>query len=140
MSYTSTSKVRSTAGPATVLLVDDDPFQAFARRSFLERRFASVERATDAAQALILLEQPEFARRLSLIVLSLHLPGLSGPLLVSELTVRLPSVSILVLGRQGEKAQDYQGQNVHLLPPNAPVDQMLSTALRILASSYPRVA
>lgn len=41
---------------ATILLVDDDPLQAYVRRSILERRSMDVERAADAVAAFILVE------------------------------------------------------------------------------------
>ena len=44
-----------------VLLVDDDPLQAYVRRSVLLRHFRNVERATDAAEAFIMVEDPQFA-------------------------------------------------------------------------------
>ena len=47
----------------TILLVDDDPLQAFVRKSILEKRFSDVLRVTGAAEALCLVEQPHFARK-----------------------------------------------------------------------------
>ena len=52
---------------ATILLVDDDPLQAFVRKSTLEKRFHDVERVADAAEALCLVEQPQFAGGLGLV-------------------------------------------------------------------------
>ncbi len=58
---------------ATILLVDDDPLQAFVRKSILERRFADVQRVADAAEAFCLIEQPRFAEKLALVVSGLHM-------------------------------------------------------------------
>ena len=60
----------------TILLVDDDPLQAFLRKSILERRFRDVERVGDAAEALCLVEQPEFAGQLGLVISGLNMPGI----------------------------------------------------------------
>src|SRR6185437_3372088 len=71
---------------SAILLVDDDPFMAYARKAALERRFRAVERAADAAQAFILLEDRAFTDRLALIIVALCQPGFSGPAFVRELT------------------------------------------------------
>ncbi len=44
-----------------ILIVDDDPLQASLMMSVLGRHFGNVHRVTDAAEALCLIEQPEFA-------------------------------------------------------------------------------
>ena len=53
---------------ATILLVDNDPLQAFLRKSILERRFDDVQRVGDAAEAFCLVEQPQFAENLGLVI------------------------------------------------------------------------
>jgi CheY-like chemotaxis protein len=116
----------------TILLVDDDPLQAYVRRSLLERRFAQVERATDAAEAFILVEDPFFRENLGLIIVGLHLPGMAGPAFVAELIARLPFVPVLVLGRSGEKASDFPGENVLFLARPITAESMLSATRRLL--------
>jgi CheY-like chemotaxis protein len=116
----------------TILLVDDDPLQAYVRRSLLERRFDHVERATDAAEALILLEEPLFKRNLGLVIAGLHLPGMGGQAFVAELISRFPFVPVLVLGRSGEKTSDFPGQNVRFLPRPISAENMLSAARQLL--------
>jgi len=64
---------------AIILLVDNDPLQAFQRKSILERRFQEVERVGDAAEALCLVEQPYFAGKLGLVISGLSMPGIGGP-------------------------------------------------------------
>jgi len=83
---------------AIILLVDNDPLQAFQRKSILERRFQEVERVGDAAEALCLVEQPHFAGKLGLVISGLSMPGIGGPEFVAELHTRLPQVPVLVLG------------------------------------------
>ncbi len=115
-----------------ILLVDDDPFQAIARKSLLGKRFKDVERAADAAEALCLLEQPEFADKLGLVISGLHLPGISGPEFVAELHARRPKVPVIVLGNQQDAASDYEMEGVRFLPRTAPSEEVLSTASELL--------
>ena len=99
----------------TILLVDDDPLQAVLRKAILERRFQRVERVNDAAEALCLVEQPQFARQLGLVISGINMPGVGGPAFVAELHERLPHVPVLVLAAGGEAATDYQGGWVRFL-------------------------
>lgn len=124
----------------TVLLVDDDPLQAHVRRSILGRHFPDIERAADAAEAFILVEDPGFAERLGLVVVGLNRPGLGSPAFVAELTSRLPSVPVLVLGRGREEAAFYEGANVRYLPRTAPSEQMLALSRQMMGQYSPRVA
>lgn len=117
---------------ATILLVDDDPPQAFVRKSILERRFADVQRVADAAEAFCLIEQPRFAEKLALVVSGLHMPGFRGPAFVDELLARLPSVPVLVLGGAREMASDYTGQGVRFLSRTVPAERMLEAADQLL--------
>jgi CheY-like chemotaxis protein len=87
----------------TILLVDDDPLQAFLRKSILDKRFPDVRRVADAVEALCLVEQPFFVKNLALVVSGHHLPGMGGPAFVAELHARMPSLPVLVLGNAGEE-------------------------------------
>ncbi len=62
----------------TILIVDDDPLQASLMMSLLGRQFGNVCRVTDAAEALCLIEQPEFAGKLGLVISGHHTPGIGG--------------------------------------------------------------
>lgn len=124
----------------TVLLVDDDPLQAHVRRSILGRHFQHVERASDAAEAFILVEDPRFAENLGLVVVGLNRPGLGSPAFVAELTSRLPSIPVLVLGRGREEAALYTGANVRFLPRNVPSEQMVAVSRQMLERRTARVA
>jgi CheY-like chemotaxis protein len=124
----------------TVLLVDDDPFLANSRKFVLERRFSSVERVADAAQAFIRLDDPSFAARLSLAIVALGQPGLAGPAFVNELSNRAPGLPILVLGRAGEIAPDYRGEHVRFLPRHATPDDVLAGACEMLSLPRAKVA
>jgi DNA-binding NtrC family response regulator len=118
---------------ATILLVDDDPLQAFLRKSILERKFHDVERVGDAAEALCLVEQPQFAGHLGLVISGLNTHGIGGPAFVAELHERLPNVPVLVLATGGEAATDYQGGWVRFLSRPIVERDMLAAADELLA-------
>ena len=86
--------------------MDHDPLQASLCKSILERRFGDVQRVGDAAEALCLVEQPQFAGDLSLVVSEQNLPGLGAPEFVAELHERLPQLPILVLGKDESRNHD----------------------------------
>jgi CheY-like chemotaxis protein len=118
---------------AVILLVDNDPLQAFQRKSILERRFQEVERVGDAADALCLVEQPHFADKLGLVISGLSMPGIGGPEFVAELHTRLPKVPVLVLGSSSEAPGDYAGNFVRFLAKPFALDEMVSAAVRLLS-------
>jgi DNA-binding NtrC family response regulator len=118
---------------ATILLVDNDPFQALQRKSILERRFHDVQRAGDASEALCLVEQPQFAGNLGLVISAEHMQGIGGPAFVSEVHTRLPNVPVLVLGGSSEAESDYSGGWVRFLPRPFTNEEMLRAAGLLLA-------
>lgn len=124
----------------TVLLVEDDPLQAHVRRSILGRHFRQIERATDAAEAFILVEDRLFSERLGLVVVGLDRPGMGSPAFVAELTSRLPSVPVLVLGRNREDAGFYHGPNVRFLPRAVSAEQFLAVSRQMIEQYSARVA
>jgi CheY-like chemotaxis protein len=123
-----------------ILLVDDDPLQASVRKSILERRFSEVQRVTDAAEALCLVEQPQFARNLGLVVSGHHLAGIGGPAFVAELHTRMPSLPVLVLGDSTEETGDYSGDHVYYLARPILPEEMLTIATRMLAQNERKTA
>jgi len=118
---------------AVILLVDNDPLQAFQRKSILEHRFKEVERVADAAEALCLVEQPHFAGKLGLVISGLSMPGIGGPEFVAELHARLPRVPVLVLGSASEAPGDYAGGFVRFLAKPFGLDEMVTAAANLLA-------
>jgi CheY-like chemotaxis protein len=116
-----------------ILLVDDDPLQAFVRKSILERRFSDVLRVTDAAEALCLVEQPQFASSLGLVVSGHHLAGIGGPAFVAELHTRIPTLPVLVLGGAIDELRAYSGDYVGYMPHPILAEEMLALATRMLA-------
>ncbi|MGD0730055.1 MAG: response regulator [Terracidiphilus sp.] len=125
---------------ATILLVDNDPLQAFLRKSILERRFRGVQRVADAAEALCLVEQPHFAEDLGLVVSGLDMPGIGGPEFVAELHARLPNVPVLVLGGVSDVAGDYSEKQVRFLPRPTKAEDLLELAGKMLTLKVPQIA
>jgi len=123
-----------------ILLVEDDPFQASVRMSMLQKRFPDVQRVTDAAEALCLIEQRTFSDNLGLVIASNHLPGLAGPEFVAELHARIPHLPVIVLGDSQEDARYYQGENVRYLSKPAPAEELVATAHQMLAQDGHKVA
>jgi len=124
----------------TILLVDDDPLQAHVRKSILGRHFSDIQRASDVAEAFIRVEDPWFAQKIGLVVVCLNRPGLGSPAFVAELTSRLPSVPVLVLGRSREEAAAYEGPNVRFLPRTAPAERLIALSRKMMAQYLGRVA
>ena len=133
------SALKATAKP-TILLVDDDPLQAFVRKAILLRRFDNVERVASPADAFILVEQPAYAEKLGLVIVGLHLPGMGGPGFVSELTARLPYVHVLVLGGAAERPTDYSGENVRFLPKSLAAENLLPKCRQMLDRRISHIA
>jgi CheY-like chemotaxis protein len=121
----------------TILLVDDEPLQALTRKAILERRFPDVERVAGGVDALCLMGQPEYSKRLGLLVSGHHLPGLTGPAFVSEVRCRMPQLPILVLGDSGEVASDYPGEGVRFLPRPISSEALLREAAIMVGLAEP---
>jgi CheY-like chemotaxis protein len=118
---------------ATILLVDNDPLQAYLCKSVLEVRFPDVQRVAYAAEAFCLVEQPQFAANLGLVISVQPMPGLDGPVFVAELHSRMPWVPILVLGDADEAAEDYAGCDACFRPRPVNSEELLKLTERMLA-------
>jgi len=99
-----------------------------------------VQRVGDAAEALCLVEQPQFARNLGLVISGLHMPGISGPAFVAELHDRLPKLPVLVLGNPSEVADDYAGVCVCFLSRPFATEEMVMLAGQLLSQSERQTA
>jgi len=109
--------------------------------SLLGRQFGNVCRVNDAAEALCLIEQPEFANNLSLVITGHHTQGLNGPAFVEELHARKPSLPVLVLSLNGSQSSDYKkDEQVVFLPRPVCGDKMLAVTGQILSEQKPAVA
>lgn len=116
---------------ATILLVDDNPLRASLRQSILERDDATVIRVSDAAEALCLLGAINIADRLSLIIASHPIHGISGPEFVTELQSRLAGIPVLVLSSQSDAPQEYSALP-HVFVAVAPSPDDLRSAVKSL--------
>ncbi len=101
----------------TILIVDDDPLQASLLMSLLGRQFGNVCRVNDAAEALCLIEQPEFAGKLSLVITGHHITGIGGPAFVAELHARKPDLPVLVLSASDLRTLRIQRRTGRLSAP-----------------------
>lgn len=119
-----------------ILLVDNDPLQAFVHKAILEKRFHSVLRAHDAAETLCLVEQPDFSANLALIVCSHPLPGLDYADFIAELRTRLPWLNLLVVGNaRAEQAEKTAGTGqIRFLPLPFNATQVIQTIVQMLGA------
>jgi CheY-like chemotaxis protein len=101
--------IRSRVSMESILLVDDNPLRASMRKSLLEGKAPAVVRALDAAEALCMVESPEFVQGLALVITGHVMSGISGPEFVAEVRNRVPQVPVLVLSPVPEAEQEYKG-------------------------------
>jgi DNA-binding NtrC family response regulator len=124
----------------TILLVDDDPLQAHLVMSLLGRQSVAVRRVNDAGEALCLIEEPDFAGKLGLVISGHHTTGIGGPAFVAEVRSRMPAVPVLVLGMNGEVPANYADDHVVFLPRHLVWEQMAGLTSRMLAHARSQVA
>lgn len=116
----------------TILLVDDDPFQASVRKSILERKFSDVRRVRSAAEALRLVEQPQFAGTLGLVVSGHQHSGIGVQDFIAELQARVPLVPVLVLDDDGNPHPGFAAECVRFLSRPLMAEEMLAAASQLL--------
>jgi DNA-binding response OmpR family regulator len=107
--------------PHTLLLVDDNAVQAATRQAILTYSGHNVTVATNAGAALSLLEDPDLARKVRLVITDHVMPKVSGPQFVVQLRRRFPTLPILVLSGLPDAESEYVGMNIiYRLKPIAP--------------------
>jgi|SRR5665213_456885 len=116
----------------TILLVDEDPLHASVRKAILERKYAEVQRVSDAAEALALVEQPKSAENLGLVVSGNQHSGIGLVGFISELHVRKPDLPILVIGEKPLDHSELSGYPVEFLKRPVTADDLLSAVARML--------
>jgi CheY-like chemotaxis protein len=132
--------IRPRAVMETILLVDDNPLRASLRKSLLEGGVPTVVRAIDASEALCMVESPEFAESLALVVTGHVMSGISGPEFVAEFRTRMPDVPVLVLSTTPAAEKEYSGiSDVYHSQTTSP-DELRSTVKRLLRSDQKRSA
>ena len=108
--------------------------------SLLERRFAHVRRATDAAEALCLIEQPEFADKLGLVISAHNTLGIGGPGFVAELHDRMPALPVLVLGAPREARGHYADEHIAFIDRPLVVEEILALTRQMISHNKNAVA
>lgn len=87
-----------------------------------------------------MVEDKLFAERLGLVVVGLNRPGMGSRAFVAELTSRLPSVPVLVLGWGGEEAGSLRESNVRFLPRAVSAEQFVAVTRQMIEQHRARVA
>jgi CheY-like chemotaxis protein len=124
----------------TILLVDDNPLRAAMRQSLLEGSAPTVVRVLDAAEALCMVESPDFASNLALVITGHVMTGISGPEFVSEFRSRVPEVPVLVMSAVSDFERGYQGiGGVYFSQTKSP-DELRALVNRLLSNGQRRTA
>lgn len=91
-----------------VLLIDDESGIRFALRRFFERAQWSVVEAADGTEAQSQLDAlaAQTVEQVDLILLDLHLPGISGSDLLTELQATSPALAARVILTTGDAVAD----------------------------------
>jgi CheY-like chemotaxis protein len=124
----------------TILLVDDNPLRASMRKSLLEGSAPEVVRALDASEALCLVESPEFAQGLALVITGHAMTGISGPEFVAEFRSRMPRVPVLVLSAAPNAEREYREIPDVLVSQTTSPDELKSLARGLVVSRQKRTA
>jgi CheY-like chemotaxis protein len=127
----SISGLRDPSG--TILLVDDNPLRASMRKSLLEDSAPDVVRVLDASEALCMVESPQFAQGLALVVTGHRMNGISGPEFVAELRTRMPQVPVLVLSAVADANRDYEEISNVVVSQTASPDELRSLVRRLMS-------
>ena len=124
----------------TILLVDDNPLRAAMRQSLLEGSALTVVRALDAAEALCMVEVPEFAQGLALAITGHFMTGISGPEFVAEFRSRMPHVPVLVLSTAPDFEKGYQDiDDVYFSQARSP-EELRSLVSRVIGVGHRQTA
>jgi CheY-like chemotaxis protein len=132
--------IRPRVTMGTILLVDDNPLRGSMRKSLLEDSAPEVVRALDASEALCLVELPEFAQALALVITGHVMTGISGPEFVAEFRSRMPEVPVLVLSAAPNAEKDYQGISGVSVSQTTSPDELKAMARRLVAPGQKRTA
>jgi CheY-like chemotaxis protein len=125
---------------AAILLVDDNPVQAATRKAILTFSGNQVSVATNAQEALTLLENPDFAKNINLIITDHLMPHMNGPQFVARLRLQLPNVPVLVLSGLPDAEAEYDGMNIlYRLKPLDP-EELIGLAQSLPTSALGRTA
>jgi CheY-like chemotaxis protein len=119
----------------TILLVDDNPLRASVRKSLLEGNAPAVVRVLDAGEALCLVESPEFARDLALVITGHVMTGIPGPEFVAEFRSRMARVPVLVLSAVPNAEREYQDISGVTVSQTMSSEELRSLVSRLIHSA-----
>lgn len=108
-----------------ILLVDDNPIQASARRAILTRAGFRVHTAHSAADAFEALES-DTDRLYTLVITDHIMPGESGSHFVHRIWERRAGLPIMVLSGMADAKDDYAGLNVTFRAKPIHPDELIS--------------
>ena len=103
------------------------------RRSLLEGSASAVVRALDAAEALCMVESPELATGLALVITGHVMTGISGPEFVAEFRSRMPEVPVLVLSAVLDADEEYIGISGVFVSRTTSPDELRSLVGRLVS-------
>jgi DNA-binding response OmpR family regulator len=125
---------------STILLVDDNPIQAATREAILSHSRRKVIVASDANQALTLLQDAELAKSVRLVITDHLMPKMNGPQFVAILREQFRNLFIIVLSGLPDAEHEYDGMNVVFrLKPIAP-EELIHLVQSVCRDPLDRIA
>lgn len=123
-----------------ILLVDDNDIQAATRKAILSRAGRSVLIASNAVQALQLLDSKDRAAAIRLVITDHLMPRMNGPEFVAKLRGRFPHLPVLVLSGLPEAEDSYVDLDVLFRVKPLPPDDLLALVRSLLSEPIGRTA
>ncbi len=124
--------------PSLILVIDDDPGMCRVARALFEGEGFEVVTDQDAASALSWLERGD-TRPPDVILLDLHMPGMTGSTFAREYHARTvaPAPLVVLSADVAASLEELSWAAERLVKP-VDVDRMLDAVRRQLAPSHPR--
>ncbi|MBS2020655.1 MAG: response regulator [Deltaproteobacteria bacterium] len=95
------------APPATILLVEDEPFVRATARRLLERKGYRVHEAESGEDAIAIVRRAD--RPFDLLITDVVMPGMSGPSLARQLVEMQPSLRVVIMSGYSEDSLAHHG-------------------------------
>ena len=116
-----------------VLVVDDNPVQAFTRKAILARAGFDVETAYSAAAAFEALEN-DSNHNISLVITDHIMPGESGCHFVKQLWECRAGLPVMVLSGMAEAEADYAGLDITFRTKPIQPQELIDLTMKLSAS------
>ena len=123
-----------------ILLVDDNPVQAEARRAILARSGATVMVCSCAQEALAYLQDSACREEVGLMLTDHLMPGMNGPELVRHVRELLPDLPILVLSGLPDAEGEYKDFSIVFRLKPFPPAELIRLTKHMLGSRSLRSA